>query len=676
MIKFPIFKSLTLTNYELYPSSCDEPFKINFQAGPNLIVGVNGSGKTTLIGILFRSLSGPFDLPSATSETELGQIRARAVPLTKRERQVFGARVADGAGRAQATLSVDFGPRAISLTRRLSDLALVDLAVDGESVELPEPTGREANEKAYQRAICDLFGVGDFFDVLIILRFLIFMMEDRRALVWDPSAQRQIFRVLMLPPARAKEYAVAQQAVISADSNLRNTNQMIKRLKDRASQAERQADQAEAAEAQRTIKIAEADAIRDKLENATAERIEADEERKALRLARLKALESRDSLLRELERIKIEALRHWLSPTQETALYVLGHLLADGRCLVCNTKPSPAAAELNDRVRQGLCPVCGSKHADQEAVVSVSEVDKARIVRLEEELQLATQQITEAEQQMEKSQARFEASESEYIDLEMRRIAVDRELVEILRKIPTERAAVGSVNDEIGSYQAVATEDRNRLKEAEKRFEAVVSEALQSVQKLQDDIANAFSEYLQLFLKESATLVYQTVSAKVGQGGDGARFTFPAFRLAMTGGATAGETIRDEPGDVSLSQAEFVDLAFRMALLSIAADDHSSSLVVDAPEASLDFLFAHRAGDQLAAFSWATPTNRVIITSYLPSKHLVTSFLERIPEPQTRKSRIVDLIHLAADNAALRADRPKYEQFLNEVIENLGDLND
>lgn len=675
MIKFPIFKSLTLTNYELYPTSCEEPFEIDFQAGPNLIVGVNGSGKTTLIGVLFRCLSGPFDLPSATSETELGQIRARAVPLTKRARQIFGARVADGAASARATLCVDFGSRTIRLTRRLSDLAITELLLDDVNVELPHPSNGDANEEVYQRTICDLFGVGEFFDVLIILRFLIFMMEDRRALVWDPSAQRQIFRVLMLPPARAKEYAEAQQAVISADSNLRNTNQMIKRLKDRASQAERQADQADAAEAQRRIKIAEADAIRDKLEDAATERVDADQERKALRLARLKALESRDSLLRELERIKIETLRHWLSPTQDTALYILGHLLAEGRCLVCDTKPSPAAEQLNNRVRQGLCPVCGSKHADEEPVVSVGDVDKARIVRLEE-IQLATQQIAEAEHQMEKTQARFETSEREYIDLEMRRIAVDRELVEILRKIPAERAAVGSANDDISAHEAVATEDRARLKEAEKRFEAVVSEALHSVQKLQDDIADAFSKYLQLFLKENATLVYQTVTAKVGQGGGGARFTFPAFRLAMTGGATAGETIRDEPGDVSLSQAEFVDLAFRMALLSIAADDHSSSLVVDAPEASLDFLFAHRAGDQLAAFSWATPVNRVIITSYLPSKHLVTSFLERVSQPEVRKSRIVDLIHLAADNAALRADRPRYEQFLNQVIENTGDLND
>lgn len=108
-------------------------------------MGVNGSGKTTLIGILLRCLSGPFDLPSATSETELGQIRARAVPLTKRERQLFGVRVADGASTAHATLCVDFGLRSIRLTRRLSDLALTELFVDGTRVEIPAPVGREAD---------------------------------------------------------------------------------------------------------------------------------------------------------------------------------------------------------------------------------------------------------------------------------------------------------------------------------------------------------------------------------------------------------------------------------------------------------------------------------------------------------------------------------------------------
>ena len=56
----------------------------------------------------------------------------------------------------------------------------------------------------------------------------------------------------------------------------------------------------------------------------------------------------------------------------------------------------------------------------------------------------------------------------------------------------------------------------------------------------------------------------------------------------------AGQTMRDDLSEVSQSQAEFIDLAFRMALMTVAAEGGSATLIVDAPEASLDFLFAER----------------------------------------------------------------------------------
>ena len=104
--------------------------------------------------------------------------------------------------------------------------------------------------------------------------------------------------------------------------------------------------------------------------------------------------------------------------------------------------------------------------------------------------------------------------------------------------------------------------------------------------------------------------------------------------------------------------------------MSVAAEGEPASLVVDAPEASLDFLFAERAGQQLASFSRAHADNRVIITSYLPSEHLVLAFLAGVSDLKERDQRIVDLIRHAAQNAALRADRPLYEKFLDRVRRN------
>jgi len=669
MIAFPVLKSLTIEGYGLFPPSIKEPFVVSFLPGQNAIIGVNGSGKTTLISVALRCLTGPFNLPSATSSSELGQVRPRVVPMQNYDRQLFARRVADGAKSSFATLTVAFGDTDIEVKRSLADLSLISCVSKGKPVvDQPEGGGKQKEDESYQEAISSALGVASFFDVMIVLQFLVFMLEDRRALVWDPTAQRQIFRVLLLDAEQATEYAAAQQAVVSADSAVRNMTHAISRQQGQVVAAERRARTISDAEAERKVLTAEASALRDHVESAAGTRVTADKERHAARLDRLKAAETRETAFRELERIKMDALGRRLGPSHDTVRYIVSHLLAEKRCLVCGTAPSPAAETIESWIRQGKCPVCGSKHDSSHRVVQISEADRKRIERLESELAFAEEQIVDADARIAKSTDRFTKAEAEYEALERRRVTLDAKIVAVLKRIPTDRAAIGSQEDDIDALRRVLANERRRLTQAEARFRSIVAEAVARVQKLQNAIASSFQKYLQVFLKERAELVYQTVKDRVGQGG--ASFEFPAFHLSMTGGAVAGQTMRDDPSEVSQSQAEFIDLAFRMALMTVAAKGGSASLVVDAPESSLDFLFAERAGKQLAAFSRANSANRVIVTSYLPSAHLLLTFLESVKTEAERRKRIVNLIRDAAPNAAVRADRSRYEKFLNSVIKN------
>lgn len=669
MIAFPVLKSLIIDGYGMYPPSLLRPFVITFEPGPNAIVGVNGSGKTTLISIALRCLTGPYNLPAATSESELGQVRPRVVPMSRHDRHSFGERVADGAQNAFATLVAAFGKDTVEIKRRLSDLSLVSISINGRSVDLNAPAREKHREdQIYQSEIARLSGVASFFDVLIVLHFLVFMLEDRRALVWDPTAQRQIFRVLLLPADRATEYASAQQEVISADSAVRNTNALIFRHKNQRVAAERRARAIVDAEAERRVLTAEANVLRDKIDAISQDRVKADAERHRARLDRLRAAESRDSLVRELERIKVETLGRRLGPSHDTVRYIVGHLLAERKCLVCGTNPSPAAETIEKWIRTGRCPICGSKHTVTDKIVPLAEADRSRIPRLEQEIELAEEQIADAEARIAEAHARFTKADTEFDALERRRVSLDARIIAVLKRIPTERAAIGSQDSDIDALQRILANERRRLSKTEARFRSVVAEAVARVQLLQESIAAGFQRYLQLFLKEQAELVYQTVRDRIGQGG--ASFDFPAFHLSMTGGAVAGPTMRESPDAVSRSQAEFVDLAFRMAMMSVAADGGAATLVIDAPEASLDFLFAQRAGQQLAAFSRAHSENRVIVTSYLPSDHLLRMFLASARTERDRRRRVVDLISGAAPNAALRADKARYEEFLANIIEN------
>jgi len=90
-----------------------------------------------------------------------------------------------------------------------------------------------------------------------------------------------------------------------------------------------------------------------------------------------------------------------------------------------------------------------------------------------------------------------------------------------------------------------------------------------------------------------------------------------------------------------MSQGEFIDLAFRLALVSVAAEGGAASMIFDAPEASLDALFMRRAGAFLAKFTNDNPGNRLIVTSNLTNADMIPALFgayepqEGDPEPQS-----------------------------------------
>jgi energy-coupling factor transporter ATP-binding protein EcfA2 len=290
MISFPVLKSLAIEKYGLIPPSKRNPFVIKFQPGQNAIVGVNGSGKSTLVNIALRCLTGPYNLPAATSGTEFGQVRARLVAMPKSERTMFARRVAGGGQDAFATIVVSFGEKTLEIKRQLSDLSLVSCLISDRLTDTTATDKQQfSDEPTYQAEISNCVGVAQFFDALIIFRFLVFMMEDRRTLVWDPSAQRQIFRVLLLPADRATEYASAQQDVVSRDSAVRNTQSVMNRHKGQVKAARSHAKNINDAEAERRVLSKQASVLREKIDQLAQARLQADKERQAGRLDRLKA---------------------------------------------------------------------------------------------------------------------------------------------------------------------------------------------------------------------------------------------------------------------------------------------------------------------------------------------------------------------------------------------------
>ena len=186
-------------------------------------------------------------------------------------------------------------------------------------------------------------------------------------------------------------------------------------------------------------------------------------------------------------------------------------------------------------------------------------------------------------------------------------------------------------------------------------------------------IKHHFQTCVQAFLEESCELNYRERERTVGQSGQ--RVPFPGFDVMLTSGTFRNTpTPRLESDDVSESQKEFIDLAFRIALIRTASEGRGAMLVLETPEASLDSLFIYRAGDLLRDFAneGGGPGNVLIASSNLNDANMIPALLGIDRDPRLSgdgvAKRMINLLRLGAENAALLARRDQYEEQYQRAI--------
>jgi hypothetical protein len=222
MIHFPLFESLEVQGYGLYPGTESQPgLQATFQPGTTLIMGANGLGKSTLVLLLYRMCAGPTELTGVGSAAELGYSQLNTASLNWTEARTFRARVSDEAANATARLTFTVGQRHVSVTRSLRTLELAHLEIDGDEIE--------ASEDEYKRLVTEAAGLDSFIDWILIQRYLTFYGDDRRSLVWDRTAQRQLLRLLFLPPEESGRWLALEREFLRQSTGYRNFRAVLSR---------------------------------------------------------------------------------------------------------------------------------------------------------------------------------------------------------------------------------------------------------------------------------------------------------------------------------------------------------------------------------------------------------------------------------------------------------------
>ena len=659
MISLPLLHSLDVTDYGLYPG--DDPatpgLHIRFVPGLTLVLGANGIGKTTLVMMLYRLLTGPSDIPALLRDTDLGTASLEVSALRPAIRRTFAQRVADRAAKASARLLFYLGSEEVAVERDLRDLTLRSFSVGNATFA--------DNEQQYQEQMARLANVSTFGDWILLLRYIVFYFEDRRSLVWDPSAQRHLLRILFLERNEAQYWKEREREILEIDSRVRNIRSVTTGMeRDMARDESLTASEPEIREELGRLESEQRidDESLDEISSNLAD-IEAHHENSRLRFLTLQ--QDRESLYRGLERAELHAVNARLPGLSDSARYILAQLLAEAKCLACGNSVPGVMESLKSRLHGGGCIVCGSnliKEKDQAPI----DLAEERIGRQAEDLQEIDAEIEAARRAFDEAEVGRNRTHAKIQELRAaianRRARVDM----LLDRLPLAESQMYERRRELASLRAEIQTLRHELGEKRESFARIIREANATMEEQTSEVQESFSDYARDFLFEDCRLLWAPNPARLGQ--TGRRFDFPAFALELGGSDFSSTLRRSGPDDVSESQREFIDISFRLALVKVAAQDGVTSLIMDAPESSLDAVFVDRATSILGKFGRREEDNRLVVTSNLVDGNLIPTLLTKSADEDDRSERVVDLLKMAAPTAALLTLGDEYDKAKRSLL--------
>ena len=510
-----------------------------------------------------------------------------------------------------------------------------------------------------------LANVSSFGDWILLLRYIVFYFEDRRSLVWDPTAQRQLLRILFLEPELAQEWTSHERVILETDSEFRNlravTNRQERHLaNDESLVATEQGIREQLKELEHFLKSAN-----ESLDQVNFELPDIEDRHEKARLRFFTLEHQRESKYRELERAQLIAVNARLPGLSDSVRYILAQLLSEARCLACGNSVPSTMESMNARIRGNACVICGTDLAtvmDQiPAYISEDEINLllVQLRKIDDELEGARNILDESRSERSETSTKIQEQRAAIADSTAR-------METLLNRLPPAENQLYERRQELASYRSTLGILQRDLEAKRESFEQFISEANAAVEAQTSQVQESFGKYAHEFLLEDCQLVWAPRPAQLGQ--SGRRFEFPAFGLELGGSNFSGTLRRSGPDDVSESQREFVDISFRMALAQVGAAGHVTSLVFDAPESSLDAVFVNRAARVLGAFGQPEAGNRLIVTSNLVDGKLIPALLKEATDKGRRAERVVDLLAIAAPTAAVKSLREEYNKARDQML--------
>jgi len=686
-LRFPVIHQFSVSDYQLYPGDRGRGFAYDVKSGVNIVVGVNGLGKTTLLNLLLKLVAGPSQIQALTGlgmgSREEGRSNLR----------FFSARVKDAAVSATATAILGFGERRITVTRKLSSLDITYLKIgDIEASEV----NAESYENRFKQGVLELSGLQQYYDYLLLVHFVFFFLEDRQALIWDEDAQAEVLRVLYYDPNSQIAYRTLYNKIAQYDSEIRNTQAVLSRHEKKLrEELLKQADDTSARELKSLVKTLSSlkdsmAVLEEETDQLNTSRIAYRDQAEALRVQR----EAKVSKARAAHE---EYLRAEFSSAENEALYSVASVISERGCIFCGSHTERARATVLKKLNAHHCPLCDAGPGEREQ--HIYQLDKCALLEsaqaLEDQAEKDSQQISSIDNMIEEVTEQYQSAMRKLVDQRKQHQEVHLQIKIIESGLPKNSDELSVLQEKLLGFRDLLDYSKQEKAEAEAALAAIVDPGEARVAETAEAIIRRFQEYITGFMAERCVLQYDVREKRIGQGPSTVKFRFPGFSVRLTSGVFTDEAAnRMSPHDVSESQREFIDLAFRMSLIAEITAKSSAMMVVETPEASLDSVFVPRAGTMIRQFLQISEnsSNFLIASTNLNREAMIPALFGVLPEteaskyvreddrkafevkvlkavpPNERLSRMVNLLEIAAKNAALTKYEGEYKDEFQRAV--------
>ncbi len=663
IIRFPVLKRLKVSEYQLFPGADGKGIDHTFEGGVTVVVGINGLGKTTMLNIILRSLLG-FNEPAKFDPYDPA---AGSHKMVEKETEYFSSRTTNLAKDARVEAEFAFGSDRLKIIRHLDTLAIEGLFLNDKPI-----TGEQDE---LQHEIVKASGLATLYDFFYVVRSFTFFLEDKVSLIWNPSGQFEIFRILFFDPTKAKEFAELADKIKRKDSRYRNLRVYYNKAMEELKRTEARTGNKSTATEELRLKrvdvnqLEESDAdVRRKLEKALLGRTMILEQ---IQKTRLELEEDR----RQQEGLLDSFFSRAFPDLPAIVSNILNHLDGDHGCLVCGTANPKKRHKFRDLAKQGVCPFCETNNIRIEKVGALTARAEGEINEIETRLQGKRKNLSALEAGLTKSIELVDALHGERATISSRLIAAQGELEQLEAKLPPSQEELDKKRKQLDSELREMKNLRLEIVKETKRYSTLLGEGRKNIERLATKLTKSFQFYAGAFLAEKCNLSYREEKRRLGE--EGELLSYPNFHVNMTSAVSPKMgTPRKEDTQVSESQKEFVDLAFRMALFdAVRQPKDGVMLVIETPEASLDSIFVKKAGDLLRKFGedGKGEPNVIIASCNLNGTDIVRSLLgvDALGKEAVKKEvpkKIINLLKLAAPNAAVREDGKTYQAELDKAL--------